>query len=653
MKINKTKIMIVEDEALIADDIKEVLILQDYEITAITDSGEEAVKKAGQTQPDIILMDIRLKGQMDGITAAEKIGAAYNIPVIYLTAHSDNEILERAKFSNPCGFLLKPFRDDELRAAIETGLWKHQMISDLKEKQKQLEHEIQERKQIEKALKKAKQEAEAASRSKSEFLANMSHEIRTPMNAIMGFTEVLISMITNRQQKQYLKAINTSGKNLLNLINDILDLSKIEAGKLDIVYEPVNLRNLFNEIQGIFQISSSKKKIDMSIDIAGSVPENIYLDQVRLRQILFNLIGNAFKFTDKGYVKVFVENISQNIHKDSFDLSISVQDTGIGISPESQNNIFDAFHQDSQGSEKKYTGTGLGLTITKRLTNMMNGKIYLASEPGTGSTFTIIFYNVFVAENNEYFLYNVQDVNKFDNTIFKNPVVLVADDIKTNRDLIKAFVNNANIQILDAENGEQAVIMAEKYMPDLILMDIRMPVKDGYEAAKEIRNNNKLSNIPVIALTALAMKDEQEKIKKEIFDGYLKKPVDKTSLFYELIRFLPVIKQENPEPKQEKIKTEIIEPEIIEKLPEIINHLENKFKYLWQEVQQYQEINETINFAEQIKDFGKKYRIMCLEIYGDQLAEHGKDFDIEKISEKLDKYPDLIEGLKSLSRKQD
>ncbi len=240
---------------------------------------------------------------------------------------------------------------------------------------------LAERKQAEKALKRAKEAAEAANRAKSEFLANMSHEIRTPLNAVIGFSDLLSSMITDKKHKSYLSSIKTAGKTLLTLINDILDLSKIEAGRLEIKSEPINPILIFTELEQIFALKIAEKRLEFIIDI--DLPATLVLDQTRLRQVLFNLLGNAIKFTEQGYIKLSAHIRTQENDSRKIDLILAVADTGIGIPKDQQNIIFEYFQQQNGQSTRKYGGTGLGLAITKRLVEMMNGQISVRSDQGS------------------------------------------------------------------------------------------------------------------------------------------------------------------------------------------------------------------------------------------------------------------------------
>jgi signal transduction histidine kinase len=257
-----------------------------------------------------------------------------------------------------------------------------------------LSREIKERKKIEEELKKAKEDAESASRSKSEFLANMSHEIRTPMNAIIGFTELLEEQVKEPHLRSYVKTIKSAGNTLLMLINDILDLSKVEAGKMQLQKVPTNLYELFHEIGAIFSVTMKKKGLQLEIDIDETMPKHLLLDATRIRQIIFNLIGNAVKFTEKGSIKLSLKTVSIDDYNAKIDIIISVKDSGVGIPNDQLQKIFEAFEQKDGQDNKKYGGTGLGLAISKRLTEMMGGDISVVSQEGVGSEFIIKLYRI-------------------------------------------------------------------------------------------------------------------------------------------------------------------------------------------------------------------------------------------------------------------
>lgn len=392
------------------------------------------------------------------------------------------------------------------------------------------------RERYEKELLEARRIAEEANRAKSEFLANMSHEIRTPMNAILGFGEILLDNIQKQENRRYLKTIMSSGRTLLSLINDILDLSKIEAGHMEVAEEPLQLHTTLNEVIELFSGRAAERGLRLDLRLGEQVPETILLDDMRLRQILFNLLGNAVKFTHEGHVLLRATATPSEAIPGLIDLRLQVEDSGIGIPESRLEQIFDSFYQVESTNTRRYEGTGLGLAITHKLVKLLGGTISVESSPDRGSTFTVLLPNIEVV--NAYSGNNgLRDWNS-EGLYFEPSSLLVVDDVRFNRDLVKSYLKDYDIVVYEAEDGKEGILMADQYQPDLVLMDLRMPEMNGYDAAELINQRSSTSHIPVLAFTASSMKHDEDLIDK-IFHDYLRKPISRSELLYALTRELP------------------------------------------------------------------------------------------------------------------
>jgi signal transduction histidine kinase/CheY-like chemotaxis protein/HPt (histidine-containing phosphotransfer) domain-containing protein len=364
-----------------------------------------------------------------------------------------------------------------------------------------------------------------AARVKENFMANMSHEIRTPLNAILGFTNLLQRNKLGDDSQEFVQAIQKSGESLLNIINDILDLSKIEAGMMRIESMPFSIRGLVNSVITMFATKANEKKLKLFDNVDETIPDNLEGDAVRLTQILVNLIGNALKFTEKGSITINISN--EGITEDIVKTGIAITDTGIGIEKEKLQYIFERFQQAEDSVTRKYGGTGLGLSIVKDLVTLQKGNIEVTSTPGKGTTFYLTLnYKISPELTQKSSSGKIITGHYF---AFQKVSILVVEDNEINQNLIKHLFNNWHLNFDLANNGKEAInkLKAGKY--DLILMDIQMPAMDGYTATREIRENLKLDT-PIIAMTAHAMAGEREKCLSYGMNEYISKPIREAQL---------------------------------------------------------------------------------------------------------------------------
>lgn len=533
--MHNVKLLIIDDDEedffLVQDllaDISQTCIL-DWASTYET--GQQLLR---EDRHDLCLMDYKL-GAHDGIELlkfAHEVG--FSGPIILLTGMHQIEVDRQALHAGAVDYLVKSkLSAEQLARSIRYALARREV----------------ERERVERL------KAEAENRSKSEFLAHLSHELRTPLSAILGFTELLLNKNDDSESSAHLHIVHRNGKHLLGLLNDILDLSKIEAGKLELEKQSISLSEFLTDIYFLMQGAALDKNLQLSVEAPQPLPIILYSDPMRLRQILLNLMGNAIKFTNQGGVTLKIDWVNEEQRE---KIRFSVKDTGIGICAETLRVIFEPFVQSKNAQVHPRAGTGLGLTISKELVERLGGNIQVTSEDGKGSEFT--------------FTMDVEDFERTDTEMLRlnftsgpkaavavphlSGRVLVVDDLRDIRLLIGHFVQLTGIDVIYAKDGADAIriVKTDKELGkifDVILMDIHMPVMDGHEAAQQLRAEGFTQ--PLVALTAAHMKGDMDRCFESGFTAYLGKPLNQARLYECLTRFLPVTS--GTPPQATKVKT--------------------------------------------------------------------------------------------------
>ncbi len=499
--------------------------------------------------------------------------------------------------------------------------------------------DVSEWKYNERQLQIAKEQAESANRAKSEFLANMSHEIRTPMNAVLGFTEMLEKTISDSSSLRNIHSIKQAGENLLVIINDILDLSKIESGQLTIDAQPTSIPTLLNDMHSFFAPNVKEKNLTFSIDLPLDFPDSLVLDEIRLRQVLINLIGNAIKFTKQGEVVLKAEYHLEDVDALTGSLTIAVQDTGVGIPADQIDIIFDAFTQQDGQNVRQYGGTGLGLAICQRLVSMMGGEIDVNSIPGNGSIFLLHFREVEMRRVDSISFPSVE-IHKARS--FAGARVLVVDDRETNLRLLESYLDYLKCEVILARSGEEAIHSVKRQVPDVILMDIRMPIMSGDVATEKIRKLLGNQTPPIIAATASVTGKSNFK-HTSLFNGFLFKPISLDALSIELGKWITY--SYSPKPVQSSSMGEIVG------LIELQTALRNDLTPMWKQLEQGVRVEDMKQFIGDLDQVSEKHQSKKLNKYAKELQTSFKQFNIAKTKNLISLFPEIVEAHLQLNGK--
>lgn len=481
-----------------------------------------------------------------------------------------------------------------------------------------------------------KLKAERANREKSTFLATMSHEIRTPMNAILGFGELLESDARDEKQQRYAASIVRSGQALLQLINDILDLSKIEAGMIEINTAPVNVRELAEFTRQLFAHQLSEKGVELRISVEEDVPASLLVDGVRLRQIVLNLVGNAIKFTNEGHVALRFFGVSNSGQRSTFHLQMEVEDTGVGIPADRIGEIFEPFVQAKASRDTELKGTGLGLAIVKRLASLMGGSVKAESVEGHGTKFTVDLPRVEISARLASPTSPAAENVDFDQ--LHPSSLLVVDDNPVNLSLVRGYFDSTHHTVHTASNGREALDWLASNRPDLVLMDIRMPVMDGRTALAELRKTQGLELLPVIAVTASSMAREEGDL-RQVFDGYVRKPFSRSQLFEEMSQFIKRHEPAAMPPAQD------VEDEPAEEWRPMVAELRRLQASSWISVKDAMVMSEISSFATTLAGLGQAARCPRLLEYAARLNKQAEGFALDDLEKSIGEFPALVDEL--------
>ncbi len=565
---NEIKILMIDDDEedfMIIRDILGDIVHHKYMIEW-TPSYEMGLLDVADRKHDVYLIDYILGAKTGLEFIREAMALGCEAPLIILTGQKNIEVDTEAMKAGASDYMVKgtiseQMLESSIRYAISNARHKKEMkqlnaeLEDrIRIRTRDLEVTLENLKRSQAELIQAKSEAEhaahhaeEASKAKTHFLSNMSHEIRTPMNAIVGFTKVLLRTDLDERQKEYLSAIKLSGESLIVLINDILDLSKVESGKMTFVNSPFKLKTALFAMIHLFEAKIQEKDLSLEISYDSTIPDMIVGDQVRLNQIILNLVSNAVKFTTKGKIGVSARMINHD--RDNISIEFIVSDTGIGIPQDKMSTIFEKFMQASNHTARFFGGTGLGLAIVKELVQLQGGTLDVQSTEGEGSSFRFVLNFKKTEQVAEMVSDNELRLEEGMNTAR----ILVVEDIPLNQLLLKTILDEFGFDQDTAYNGKEAAEKISQNKYDLILMDLQMPEMSGFEVTDYVRNVLH-SNVPIIALTADVTTVDLDKCKAVGMDDYISKPIDDKLLYSKMIKHL----KKNLRPKMESAEEDTI-----------------------------------------------------------------------------------------------
>jgi len=575
------KILVVDDNPQNLRILYTLLSNKGFDVRPVLNAEQALLCLTNVSLPDLILLDIKMP-EMNGFQLCEQLKSenkTRNIPIIFISAMSDVDDILQGFSVGGADYITKPFHEAEVLARVNTQIALRNQQIQLEVKNAKLEDEISRRKQTEKELRKAKEEADRANQSKSIFLSNISHELRTPLNSIIGFANLLAKdTVRNDDHLEFSQIIERSGQSLLTLINELLDIEKIEAGKVELIQKDFCLSELLNELTALMRITADAKHIELILEMDEKLPSYVYADPDRLSQVLLNLVNNAIKFTEKGTVtlrvftfqtcedtlKKFTTIIAPHepVHHQEL-IAFEIEDTGIGIAEEHYENIFQPFGQTgSQGY--RLQGTGLGLHICTKWIEKMNGHLHLYSQPGKGSIFRVDLHmpisqnhstqrtnnkidtrktnhqktNVIISENHS--IQSSQNRKIVDKG--SAATVLIVDDTPAHYHLLTLMLKSHNLETITADTGIEAIELAKQNIPDIILLDMMMPQMDGAETIKRIRIIPGMTQTPIIAVSSVIRKENFHKYSILGFTDFLVKPISLNDLNACLEKYLSLKK---------------------------------------------------------------------------------------------------------------